>query len=964
MLGKYIIFLALACLLLVPQAGCRQEDQASKADPVYKKYTDIPGVTPEEIAAIEALKKRYGGFSVAMNHSAESFYQDDGSIGGYSSLFCAWLTELFGAPFKMEIAEWDALLAGLAAHTIDFTGELTATPERRKTYHMTSAIAERSIKYFYLSGSKDLSDLAEERQLRFAFLEGATAFAYVSEVADIPFTASYVKDHEEAAALLHQGAIDAFLEDGTAEAAFDAYYDIEAREYFPLIYTPVSFSTANPELEPFISVIQKYLDQGAIYHLTGLYNQGEREYQKHKFSMRLTEEEKAYLRAHEGGRAVPVALEYDNYPFSFYNAVEEEWQGVAIDVLGEISALSGLSFVPANQPGASWPDLLGALTEGRVALISELIPSKERQGLFLWPQTPYSTDNFALISRVEQENIKINQLLYSSVALAEDTAYEEIFDRWFPNHQHTVRFDSTDKCFEALEKGQVDFVMASRNLMLSMTNYQEKPGFKVNILFPNTYSSSFGLNKNETALCSIISKAQNLVDTHAISDQWVHRVFDYRAKLARTRLPYTIGLAALLAVVMGLLLVLLLRHKRSGKELERLVRQRTAELEVQTEAAREASRAKSEFLSRMSHEIRTPLNAIIGMAQIGMRIPALPPKAEEVGNEIITASNHLLGLLNDALDMAKIESGKFVLVSEPFALLPAMREVGEIIAQRCREKEIRFVTELEGLRDMDLAGDKLRLKQVLINLLGNAVKFTDRGGEIRFAVSVAREDANGVDLDFAVEDSGIGMTEEQLSRLFTAFEQADSSTAVKYGGTGLGLAISQSMVRKMGGEIRVVSSPGRGSRFWFGLSFPKSARVEAAREEDGPLDLSGRKILLADDVAVNRLILMELLGDTGVQIEEAEDGNLALERFNSSPPGYYSLILMDVQMPGLDGYETTRAIRALPRNDAAAVPIIAMTANAYREDIEKALESGMNGHIAKPVDMGLVKKMLRRYLHQ
>ncbi|MDL2207371.1 transporter substrate-binding domain-containing protein, partial [Desulfovibrio sp. OttesenSCG-928-M16] len=776
----------LLCLLLICCAVCPHEGKAAPVGAVYEKYTDIPGVTEQEIAAIEALKKRHSEFTLVMNHSTEAFYKDDGTIGGYTSLFCVWLSELFGIPFKADIVEWDALLEGLASHAIDFTGELTATPERRNIYFMTDAIAERSIKFFRLEGSEKLPVLAAERKLRYAFLDGATSSGYVSGAADEAFTTTYVNDYDEAVRLLREGAIDAFFEDGSAEAAFDIYPDIVATEYFPLIYTPVSLSTANPELAPIINVVQKYLDHGAVYQLTQLYNQGEREYQKQKLFTRLSASEKHYLQTYSRGDSIPIAAEYDNYPASFYNTTEQQWQGIAHDVLREISTLTGLSFEIVNRPDTSWSELLDALTQGKVALISELIPSKERAGQFLWPETPYYTDNFALISRSEQENIRVNQILYSSVALAKDTAYEEIFDKWFPNHPGTVRYDSTDACFLALERGEVDFAMASRSLMLSMTNYMEKPGFKVNILFANTYSSSFGLNINEPVLCSIISKAQKLVDMERISEQWTHRVFDYRAKLARTQLPYLIGLAGMLVLVLTLLLVLLRRNRRSGKELERLVRQRTFELEVQTEAAKQASRAKSEFLSRMSHEIRTPLNAIIGMAQIARQVPDLPQKAADAGNEIITASGHLLGVLNDVLDMAKIESGKFTLASEPFDLFAAVHEVAGIISHRCQERGVDFVTDFQGLARLGVMGDKLRLKQVLINLLGNAVKFTDAGGQIRFTVAPEPEPGNLVSLLFSVEDSGIGMTEEQMARLFDAFEQADSATAVQYGGTGLG----------------------------------------------------------------------------------------------------------------------------------------------------------------------------------
>lgn len=952
-LSLLFIFLLSLC------GGCSEKAQSPEEYPVYEKYRDIPGVTQQEIDAIEELRTKYGSFSVAMNYSTEAFQREDGTIGGYTSLFCLWLTDLFDIPFKAEILEWDDLISGLAAHEVDFTGELMATEERRKLYFMTDAIAERSIKIFRLKGASKLSDLAAGRKLRYAFLDGSTAGGYVTDASDYAFEITYVKDYGEAVHLLREGDIDAFFEDGSAEAAFDAYEDIDAEEFFPLIYTPISLSTANPELAPVVSIVQKYLEHGAIYHLTELYNQGEREYLRHKLFMQLTAEEKAYLK---NRKIVRVGAEFDNYPASFYNKTEDQWQGIAIDVLDGVSELTGLSFTVANSSDAIWTQLLEDLEKGDVALITELIPSKDREGHFIWPDVPYSIDHYALISRAEQENISVNQIWYSSVAIAEDTAYAEVFGKWFPNHQHVKFYSSTDDCYLALETGEVDFVMANRNSMLSMTNYSEKPGFKVNILFDNTYESRFGLNADEEILCSIIGKAQKLVDTKSITDRWIHRVFDYRGKIARSQRLFLIGLAAMLLLVLALLVALLFRHRRSGKELEALVRRRTSELEVQTEAAKQASRAKSDFLSNMSHEIRTPLNAIIGMAQISRQIPQVPEKARTANEKIISASNHLLGVLNDILDMAKIESGKFSLAEEAFALLPAMEEVAEIFTQRCREKGVGFLVEFDPEIDVYVLGDKLRLKQVLINLLGNAVKFTDRDGRIVFAVQARRSSTEHIDLYFSVKDSGIGMTEEQLSRLFVAFSQADDAVAVKYGGTGLGLAISQNMVRKMGGKIEVESRPSQGSRFRFTVSFQKARKTEETGQPDGTPDFSGKRILLAEDVEVNRLILAELLSDTGVNIEEAADGKAALELFAQSPEGYYDLILMDIQMPRMNGYDAAVAIRKLSRSDAEAVPIIAMTANAFNEDVEKALEHGMNEHIAKPLDLQIVRKKLAAYL--
>lgn len=953
------------CALLLLCAGCspKEPQQADTTYKVYSDYRDIPGVTPEEIAAIEALKLERDHFVIAMNYATEAFTGENGEIEGYSKYFREWLTALFGIPFETEIVEWDELIAGLASHEIDFSGDLTKTPERLHTYFMTDAIAERSIKYFRPEGSKKLNLIAKERMLRYGFLNGTTTYGQIKEASEEPFMALFVDDYDEAVRLLYTGEIDAFFEDSPAEAVFDEYGNMAAADFFPLIYLPVSLSTANPELEPIISVVQKYLDQGAIFHLIELYNMGHDDYLKHKLFMLLSHDEKEYLKQHQGV-AIPLAAEFDNYPISFYNTQEDQWQGVAFDVLREIENLSGLRFEPVNGNTVEWHELQDMLEDGRAAIITELIPSADRRGHFLWPEDPYSVDYYALISTTEHEDIKINQILYSRIALAKGTAYEEVFLSWFPQHPNTAVYNTTDECFLALERGEVDFVMGSRNLMLSMTNYFEKPGFKTNIIFDRIYESSFGLNVQEQTLTSIISKTQKLIEMNVITERWTRKVFDYRGKLARAQIPYLIGVAILLAAVLALAVILLIRNRHSSVQMEKLVKQRTAELEIQTEAAKVASQAKSEFLSRMSHEIRTPLNAVIGMAQVARQIPEQPEKSLQAIEKIIKASDHLLGVLNDILDMSKIESGKFLLAKEPFDLRGAMIEVANIITQRCQEKGIEFSGNYENLPDLCLKGDKLRLNQVLINLLGNAVKFTNPQGHIVFEVNVLSQNDENASICFEVKDNGIGMSEEQLSRLFTPFDQTDRSVAVHYGGTGLGLAISQNLVQRMNGEIMVESVKDQGSRFYFTISQPlaEGECVETLQQTPDRIDLRGRRILLAEDVEINRVILTELLADTGLEIDEADNGLKAVEMFNNAPAYTYNLIFMDVQMPKLNGYEATERIRALDKDDAKTIPIIAMTANAYKEDIDMALQSGMNGHLAKPIDIVAIRKTLAEYL--
>ncbi len=399
--------------------------------------------------------------------------------------------------------------------------------------------------------------------------------------------------------------------------------------------------------------------------------------------------------------------------------------------------------------------------------------------------------------------------------------------------------------------------------------------------------------------------------------------------------------------------------------LEETVKQRTAQLEEQVELSDAASRAKSDFLANMSHEIRTPLNAVIGMAAIGVNLQDMPGK-DHAFVKIREASNHLLGIINDILDMSKIEAGKLELSPVSFLLRKVIAHVEDLLRFKIEEKRQDFVVSIAEGTPEALYGDDTRLAQVMANLIGNAIKFTPAQGRISLTISLESEKDGICTLRFLVQDTGIGITEEQKAKLFTAFQQAESQTTRKYGGTGLGLALSKRIVELMGGEIRVDSEPGRGSVFSFTVKAP---RVDMQSGE-GPSDtapqtmqegeFAGRVILLADDVEINREIISSLLEVTGLVIDNAENGAQAVELFESRPERY-SLILMDVQMPVMDGYEATRRIRAGSCPQGAVVPIIAMTANVFKEDVERSLASGMSGHLGKPVEVEKLLLLLRKH---
>ena len=403
----------------------------------------------------------------------------------------------------------------------------------------------------------------------------------------------------------------------------------------------------------------------------------------------------------------------------------------------------------------------------------------------------------------------------------------------------------------------------------------------------------------------------------------------------------------------------------------------TGRLEAELKAAEESSRAKTVFLSNMSHEIRTPMNAIIGIDTLALRDPNLRPETREQLEKIDSSAQHLLSLINDVLDMSRIETGQMLLRNEPFSMEEVLDQVGSIIQSQCDDKGLRFVQEVRGTKKEAARdhgpccmGDSMKVRQVLINILGNAVKFTPPGGTVTFLTEAEGCCAGGTEegcrVKFIISDTGAGMDEEYIPKMFDAFSQEDDSSTNKYGGSGLGMAITKRLVDMMGGTIEVTSKRGEGTTFTVGLGFapvdPETAAAAKKEASAESISLEGRRILFAEDVDINAEILADLLEMEGAASEHAGNGKKAADMFAASGPGYYDAILMDMRMPVMDGLEATRAIRSMDRADAKTIPIIALTANAFYADVQKCLEAGMDDHLSKPVDPELLKKTLARVM--
>lgn len=433
------------------------------------------------------------------------------------------------------------------------------------------------------------------------------------------------------------------------------------------------------------------------------------------------------------------------------------------------------------------------------------------------------------------------------------------------------------------------------------------------------------------------------------------------------------------------------RELAAAQTYQASLEQKNRELEIAVRQEAAANRAKRDFLFNMSHDIRTPMNAIIGYTTLAETNLTQPAKVADYLRKISTASQHLLSLINDVLDMSRIESGRVVLEQKPLHLPTLVQDVRDIIQSNITAKGLAFTVDLACVRDEDVIGDPLRIQRILLNILSNAVKFTPSGGSITLRVveksgageasGDTRDDdrepiaksLNGTlagettsmgqteaassgaplryaDYEFHVRDTGIGMSAEYQKHIYEQFSREETSTVSKTEGTGLGMPITKRLVEMMDGSIELVSAPGKGTEFTVHLRLPLSGEQKEKAPSADPT-FAGTRLLVVEDNELNMEITTTVLEEAGFSVDQAVNGQAALEKVATAAPGEYALVLMDIQMPVMDGYEATRRIRALPDPAKARIPIVAMTANAFAEDRENALAAGMNDHIAKPFDI-------------
>jgi signal transduction histidine kinase/CheY-like chemotaxis protein/ABC-type amino acid transport substrate-binding protein len=1145
--------------MFIAVSGCTKDSRPveSASQSPFASFRDIPGVTAEEIAAIELLQKEYSSFIFGGNLSTEVFLKENGEVGesaivgGYITLFCEWLTGLFDIRFQPEVYTWNNLIEGLNNRTVDFMGNLTATEERLKNYYMTDPIAERQIKMMRLKGSPSIAGIKQERPPRYALLRSSNIRNLVAAVADAYETVD-VNNIDEAYEELLNGRADAYI-GGSDTVDFFPVADVYTESFLPLIFTPVSMTTANPALKSVISVVNKALRSGAIHHLNYLNNLGFEEFKKEKFLLQLTEDEKAYLK---NKYTIPLAARYFNYPIDFYNTYEKKWEGIAFDVLQEVEKFTGLTFKVFNDEHTEFPVLLEMLYDGRAYMISDLVFSREREGRYIWSNYPLINDQYALLSKWTYPNVSINEISNARVGLISNTAHAEMFRTWFPGATDITQYNSADEAFLALGHGEVDLLMAGKTKLLSLHNYYALSDYKVNYLFNYTYESTFGFNKDQMILCSILDKAFDFTNTYEIVEQWMTKTYDTRAKLAEARLPWLIGVSVLFLCLVILMFLLLRRQFSRGKRLENLIKRRTKDLNRQNSMmstvnaaaavllepdadfdtinysmemicesagldrvylwqnickddgklyykqlckwtrpeynmgdkfnefayedtlpswhillfenkilngplntlpgderkallahkvnsililplflkgemwgfvsfedchnqrffpqtdeytlrswglllvgafqryeimrdlrtaigeAKNASASKSRFVANMSHEMRTPMNVIVGLTDLMLEETTVSDNTKETLKKINVAGNTLMGLINDVLDISKIEAGKLELFPVQYDVANLLNDIITLNIIRTENKPITFKLDISDDLPSKICGDDLRVKQIMNNLLSNAFKYT-KEGTVTLGVNCWRENVTGIDVVwvyFYVRDTGIGIREEDRKKLFTDYNQLDAYANRAIEGTGLGLSITKKFIEMMDGKIKVESEYGKGSTFSVRIrqefvsdtlidketveslrNFSYSEKKKFTRGKLVRSDLSYARVLVVDDFPVNLEVAAGMLRKYKMQVDCVLSGQEAIDIISAGEP-VYNAVFMDHMMPVLDGIQTTIVIRTLRTKYAEEIPIIALTANAIAGNEQMFLDNGFNAYLSKPFNAVNLDKIVERWV--
>jgi len=673
--------------------------------------------------------------------------------------------------------------------------------------------------------------------------------------------------------------------------------------------------------------------------------------------LQLSAAERAYLAA-QAGTVLRAAVCPDNAPYSYFE--DGEAKGILPEIFAEIARRAGIRWeaVPCSSRSA-YQSLLDTGSADLVIGTGWDYSAAEKKGYKLTGS--YISLSLARLTRIgDSGEIK-------TAAVPEGTIPEKLAKTPLAEqYELSVRPTVTDTV-KAVASGACDSAILYYADAQQYLANDIRSRLRVSLLPDAEVDISIGVAaKNDYLLLSLLSKSAESVRNGFVQDTVLRHTAGSAEHIGLLDYLYLNPVWGLVIAAVTVLLLFALSVIVYQRVWYRRQKRLSASLQAAKQEADEANAAKSAFLSSMSHDLRTPLNGILGFTDLAVR-EASPEKKQEYLLKIRSSGELLMNLVNDTLELSRIESGKLTLQPEAFDGRALIETVATAVRPSAEQKGIRLLIRREEIPAELLWGDRSKLEKIVLNLLSNAVKYTLPGGSIALRVSALEPPQAGCTRRLVVEDTGIGMSEEFLKRIYEPFAQEHRPEAEGAGGTGLGLSIVKRMVDFLGGAISVESRVGQGTRFTVDLPLETAAAAaeKPAGQEPEPFSLAGCRILLCEDNPVNTEIAALQLRELGAFVDCARNGQEGAERFAASPAGQYDAVLMDIRMPVLDGVGATRLIRAMDRPDAAAVPILAMTADAFEDDVRRCLDAGMNGHLAKPVDPQLLRRALedavRRY---
>ena len=904
---------------------------------------------------------RVGFFAMDGYHMMD----EDGNRSGYGYDFLRLMARYWDVDYEYVGYDksWEEMQQMLIDGEIDMVTSARRTPEREELFDFSRPIGTNN---GILTVRSDNSTIVEGKYstydgMRVALLRGNSRndeFAEYARTKGFTYKSVYFDSAEEIAEALQNGTVDAIVTSSLRKMNNERILEKFGSSDFYVIV-----KKGNTELLNKINYAIDQMNAAEGSWKTTLYNKNYETTDTK--NLEYTEEEKRIIAQYSKENPLHVLCDPTRYPYSYTE--NGEVKGILPDYFRKIADYAGLSYeflVPATRDEyiayQSNKDAVNISIDAR--LDTDNYAETKEWGL----TAPYITMRMAKVTRRDFDG-KINV-----VTTVNQTASTSIEDVLAPGAEKLM-CSTRQEMMEAVRDGKADAAFVYYYMAQAFINSDTTGTMTYTLLEQPTFSYRMVVSSTENhALAGILTKAMYAMPDNLVEDL-ATQYTTYKAK--NLTLADMIRLNPVTAVAitvfiswMAVAMIIIVNRLRTRRKLQLAAQQKAKEMVVLAEQAQAASKAKSTFLSNMSHDIRTPMNAIIGFTNIALHQDSVP-EMHNCLKKIEESSDHLLSLLNDVLDISRIESGKVEFSPVPANITAVTDSVIEIVKGMILNRELNFEVHREPLQNPYVMTEPVRIREILVNILNNAVKFTKDGGTIRFdAGSRPGADAQHIVICYRIKDTGIGMSEEFQKKLFDEFAQEENGVRTQYKGTGLGMPISKKYVELMGGTITVDSRKGVGTTFT--VEIPMELTNAEKVEKTKPLvqynDLKGIKVLLAEDNDLNAELATILLEDLGMTVTRAADGQEVVDLFAAHPAGTYDIILMDIMMPKMDGHQAAKAIRAMyaDRSDAEEIPIIALSANAFSEDVQASLDAGMNGHVSKPLNMEEVTKVIERNLNR